>query len=243
MSSQRGRNSRAQRLGLPGPLHLVAMDHGLSMGWTTSQDPPQQVVESCRQHGLQGAICHPGLLDRMAPAKGFEVLLQLHGSTSADRTKSRTAQPMLAVESDCVGVAVEFQSTGPSQALTVTSDLIQTAHDLGLLVLVMANYLGESYADAAIAVVGAGQLDADIIKVRLPEHKPTSAERKQLRRIIEESCPVLVAGGNPTSDLALTLGNAASLGMSGTCIGRHYFDSDTRTRAVSEVKSLFSREP
>lgn len=240
MATQRGRDSRARRLGLPGPVNLVAMDHGLSLGWTPTQDSPLEIIGACQRRGVQGAVGHAGLVARIPPTDGFEALMQLHGSTSADQTKVRVALPSLAAAADCVRVAVEFQSCGPSAAMSGTAELIQLAHDLGLVVLVMANYTGEAYTRATIAVVGASQLNADLIKLRLPSSEPSSNEHALLARVISDSCPVLVAGGDASTDLRRTLSMAKGLGMSGSCIGRHYFDAASRSAALEAVMGTFA---
>jgi DhnA family fructose-bisphosphate aldolase class Ia len=117
--------------------------------------------------------------------------------------------------------------------------LVQQARDLGLLVLVMANYPGEDFTTASIAVVAASQFGADLIKMRLPKTTPTSAELAHLRRVISGAPPTLVAGGSADVDLTRTLALAREVGMKGTCIGRHYFDRAERATAIRTVLRTF----
>ena len=104
----------------------------------------------------------------------------------------------------------------------------------------MANYPVDDYELAAKAVVGATQLGADYIKLAMPSTPPSPVQKSHLKGIIEDAPPVLLAGGDPSEPLAAKLEIARSLGMQGTCIGRHYFDRNTRPSALATVRSAFS---
>lgn len=238
MSSEIGRESRRGRISRSGSINLVALDHGPSMGWTKSQEPPPDIARSCQRLGLSGAVCHVGLL-RELRSLPLETFLQLHASTPADRTKSVVASPQLAARADCIGVAVEYRASGDSCAMATTAALIQSAQDHGLLVLVMANYEAEDYQLAATAIVGAAQMGADYIKVRIPSSVPTAVEVAHLRRVIAGGPPTLLAGGDAARDLGASLAMARELGMQGSCIGRHYFNPCARADAVAAVKAAF----
>jgi DhnA family fructose-bisphosphate aldolase class Ia len=107
----------------------------------------------------------------------------------------------------------------------------------------MANYREEDYAAMCRAVVGAAQLGADIIKVRLPGLPIDNAAQGSLSRILRSSPPTVVAGGDASSKLGEILDLAKRLGMSGSCIGRHYFDHDEREGAVAQALTAFPQLP
>jgi len=193
------------------------------------------IAFACSAAGINGVICHYGLVDKMPMSADFGVILQLHGNTSFDQSKSRVSSPLLASRLDCVGVAVEFQASASSRELAVTSELVQEAHDLGLLVLIMANYRGEDFETAQKAIVGAIQLDADLVKIRLPVNDPVAEKRVRFSEVVADAPQVLVAGGEASTDLEDTLVRASRLGALGTCIGRHYFDGASRTETLRLV--------
>jgi DhnA family fructose-bisphosphate aldolase class Ia len=59
--------------------------------------------------------------------------------------------------------------------------------------------------------------------MRLPAHRPDVTETAMVEEVISEAPPVLLAGGPPDGSLETMLRMAYDLGLSGTCIGRHYF--------------------
>jgi DhnA family fructose-bisphosphate aldolase class Ia len=236
--SETGRRRRLARVARAGAaVHLLALDHGLTMGWTVEQEPPLTVAEECTKLGISGIVCHFGLLPQIGGIADSEIFMQVHASSPGDSQKEVIVSPEVAMRADCVGIAVEFQTAGSSIGLAKTAKAVLEAREMGLLVLVMANYAGEKFSSTNIAAAAAQQLGPDYIKLRIPSSEPSDEELRQLRRIVSSGPMYLVAGGDSQTDLTRTLAIAYEVGMRGSCIGRHYFNSSGRLEAVRTVLS------
>jgi DhnA family fructose-bisphosphate aldolase class Ia len=231
VTTEQGVGRRLARLGFPDVVHLLALDHGMSLGWTDPQDlPPVALASRALANGLRGVVAHRGLIARMTPQVPGELIMQLHGSTAADSSKSQVAEPIDAVRADCAAVAVEVKSSGRSQELSITAKMIMEAHLLGMPVLGMSGYGEPTWQAMTTAVICSTQLGADIIKVALPPNPPTQDEAANFWAVARESPPLLLAGGPVGGDLQGALRTAERVGFRGTCIGRN--DKSTR-RSIS----------
>src|SRR4051812_30136976 len=80
---EQGVQRRLRRLGFPRPVHLLAIDHGLSLGWLDQQDgAPAAVARRAVKHDVDGVVAHRGLLRDLAADGIGNLILQLHGSTA-----------------------------------------------------------------------------------------------------------------------------------------------------------------
>ena len=230
---------RLQRIAQSEAVHLVALDHGVTMGWTEEQSSPKLIASDCFSAGIKTAVCHVGLVQELSSIIGLELILQLFGSTSGDSQKAKIAEVRTAVELDCVAIAVELHIDRSSSQQAESALAVAAAHRYGLPSLVMANYDGDDWRKTGLAIVAGHQIGADLIKIRLPTQDPSDGDREFVSRIVAMNGPCLVAGGDGETDLQRTTSLAHSLGMSGSCIGRHYFDSGRRLRAIETTLSAF----
>jgi len=86
------------------------------------------------------------------------------------------------------------------------------------------------------------ELGADIIKVNLPKNKITDGDRKLLFQVIENSPPVVLAGGSEFKNFEKVLSLAKDLGFSGVCIGRNIFLSDDPIEVLNQIDLIFNNK-
>jgi DhnA family fructose-bisphosphate aldolase class Ia len=232
--TEAGRVNRLRRIG-PRPIHLLALDHGVSMGWTDAQDPPSEIASACAGAGLSGVVCHHGAVEAMHVAGFDAVVLQMMGGMEPGGPKAVIASIETALEMDCVGVSLELPGSASPEALSTMSLLASSARRAGLVVLVMISTSPGDIDGAARAIVGANQLGADLVKVSVEGWASEKARLESTARVIRGSVPVLAAGGSGSSDLRDLLRTARDLGMSGTCVGRHYFEGAERALTLTET--------
>lgn len=242
MLASSGLRRRMSRLSTgDGTIEILALDHGLSMGWTENQQSPEEIARSCVELGVRAVVCHVGLLEELSQVPGLELILQLQGSTRIGGDKVPVSVPSLALAADCAAVAVEFDATGKSASLGGTASLINDSHQAGLPVLTMVKYDSSSLNAVSTAIVGAGQLGGDLIKVGFYGQSFTQRELELLKRVVQASPPCVVAGGESIDILTSSLRIAADSSFQGYCVGRQFFNADTRSARIREAKRAFSR--
>ncbi|MEV0901442.1 hypothetical protein [Actinoplanes sp. NPDC049802] len=233
-----GRARRLERLqSSDGTYRVLALDHGVTMGWTFEQEDPFDIALACAPLGVQGVVAHFGLLPRLSQVRGVELVMQTHASTPGDKAKDVVAPASVALELDCAAIAVEYNATGSSRQMANAAAVVHAAHAVGLVVLVMANYDRSSFRSLGQAIVAASQLGADLVKVALPD-RPDRDALAWGRRIVESSPPCLLAGGDVDVDLSESVALATDLGFRGYCIGRKFFTPDGRRDAFHALRMM-----
>lgn len=239
-SASLGRLSRLQRAGSNLPIHLLAMDHAVTEGWYEAQDPPSLIALECLASGVNGVVCHRGMMRLLPDNARKAIFLQLYGSPVLGTPKSQLLAPDAALTLDCVGVAVELNVNGTSEQLATAFTNVEHAQRLGLLTLLMVNYPADGAKDLTRALAIATQLAPDFIKISLPASHVDSVWSSALRLAIDQAPPVLLAGGKPDGNFERRLEDARQLGFSGTCVGRSYFDQSVRAANLALVRSTFA---
>ncbi|MHB8632985.1 MAG: 2-amino-3,7-dideoxy-D-threo-hept-6-ulosonate synthase [Thermoplasmatota archaeon] len=239
---------RLRRLGLPGAILMVPLDHGVSDGPLAGLANPWAALEAARS----AATCvtmHKGLVARAAPHSGtLGILLHLsagtpHGGDRHDKRLVATVEEALRL--GCDGVSLHLNLGAPTEARQIEeAGRVSTAcQEWGMPLVAMVYPRGPSIPDPAppalvahAARLGA-ELGADAVKV------PFTGSEATFREVVA-GCPVpvLVAGGAQRAfpDLLTDLNQARRAGAAGASVGRNVFQAPDPKRALQEIAKVFS---
>jgi class I fructose-bisphosphate aldolase len=128
---------------------------------------------------------------------------------------------------DAIAVQLNLNAQGLSHAIHAVSLTIGDAgfYDLPVLLMVTAAVGGNVFEAVVDALRISTELGADVVKIALPSEVFTAGESQltMLRKAIDYSPPVVLAGGERRDDFDGLMAIAQALGFSGTCIGRNVF--------------------
>jgi DhnA family fructose-bisphosphate aldolase class Ia len=177
---------------------------------------------------------------RLLPeSKNCAVFLQLYGSPVLGTPKARLLEPDAALTLDCVGIAAEVNVDGPAAGLAEAAACVERAQRMGLLTLLMVTYAAADATSLIRALAIASQLAPDFIKIGLPPVEAMADEPASLRLAMQNSPPVLMAGGKSDGEFERRLRLAKTLGFTGTCVGRNYFHEPLRSASLKLVGDVF----
>lgn len=229
-----------------GTFYLLALDHGLTVGPCEGIEDVTAVIDSTSAHGITGVVLNRGFVPRINPAIQVGVILQEMGlpafnSSKFSKVPTATIEDALRMGVDAISIQLDFASADFDRRFEQGCRFISAAATYELPVLVMVNAHGEENPQFLPHVIRAcTEVGADIIKVGLPPSLEPSV-LDELRRVIAQSPPVLLAGG-PRSEAAFTksLATAASLGFAGVCVGRNVFQSAEPAKTIATIKRAFT---
>lgn len=233
---------RIDRLRSPsGQFLLLALDHALSLGEIQGLHDVATWLRFVDDSRMSGAVVNLGAACHISYSFRKPLVLQMMslpaGSPAAAR-KVRVGSIEVALRNgaDAISVQLWFEDPALADSVAEVSYLIHSAHGYGLPVLLMVSDSATPDPprfDLADKLRIAHELGADLIKASLP---PLTTElRKKVSETIGHIAPVLLAGGAATHDTQHAYAEAASLGFSGVCIGRHVFQSESPTDAVESI--------
>ncbi|GGJ09398.1 fructose-bisphosphate aldolase [Halobellus salinus] len=241
-----GLAARLERISTGGRYLVVPMDHGITLGPVKGLVDLESTVDAITRGGADAVLTQKGVAPRVHGAKndkGF--IVHLNGSTSIgpdsnDKRKTGSVEAALRAGADAVSFHINVGSDYEPDQLTRLSDVIETAHRLGVPVLAMSYARGpgvdEHDADSlAHAVRIAEELGADVVKTAY------SGDPDTFDRVCEATrLPVVIAGGSRGTDreTAEMVRGAMDAGADGVSMGRSIFQHDNPeaiTRAVSAI--------
>jgi fructose-bisphosphate aldolase/2-amino-3,7-dideoxy-D-threo-hept-6-ulosonate synthase len=241
-----GLAARLERISTGGRYLVVPMDHGITLGPVTGLVDLESTVDAITRGGADAVLTQKGVAPRVHDHKnGKGYIVHLNGSTaigpdSDDKRRTGTVEEALRAGADAVSFHINVGSDHEPDQLTELSDVIETAHRLGVPVLAMSYARGpgvdEHDAESlAHAVRIAEELGADVVKTAY-SGDPDSFERV----CAATRLPVVIAGGSRGTDreTAEMVRGAMDAGAAGVSMGRSIFQHDDPgaiTRAVSAI--------
>ena len=222
------------------------MDHGITLGPVKGLVDLESTVDAITRGGADAVLTQKGVADRVHGHKnGKGYIVHLNGSTSIgpdsnDKRRTGTVEAALRAGADAVSFHINVGSDHEPDQLTELSDVIETAHRLGVPVLAMSYARGpgvdEHDAESlAHAVRIAEELGADVVKTAY------SGDSDTFERVCDATrLPVVIAGGSRGTDreTAEMVRGAMDAGAAGVSMGRSIFQHDDPgaiTRAVSAI--------
>ena len=241
-----GLSSRLERISTGGRYLVVPMDHGITLGPVKGLVDLESTVDAITRGGADAVLTQKGVAPRVHDSKnGKGFIVHLNGSTSIgpdsnDKRKTGSVEAALRAGADAVSFHINIGSDHEPDQLTQLSDVIETAHRLGVPVLAMSYARGpgvdEHHADSlAHAVRIAEELGADVVKTAY------SGDPDTFDRVCDATrLPVVIAGGSRGTDreTAEMVRGAMDAGAAGVSMGRSIFqhdDPEAITRAVSGI--------
>jgi fructose-bisphosphate aldolase/2-amino-3,7-dideoxy-D-threo-hept-6-ulosonate synthase len=241
-----GLSARLERISTGGRYLVVPMDHGITLGPVKGLVELESTVDAITRGGADAVLTQKGVAPRVHEHKnGKGYIVHLNGSTSIgpdsnDKRKTGSVEEALRAGADAVSFHINVGSDHEPDQLTQLSDVIETAHRLGVPVLAMSYARGpgvdEHDAESlAHAVRIAEELGADVVKTAY------SGDPDTFERVCEATrLPVVIAGGSRGTDreTAEMVRGAMDAGAAGVSMGRSIFqhdDPEAITRAVSAI--------
>ena len=241
-----GLAARLERISTGGRYLVVPMDHGITLGPVKGLVDLESTVDAITRGGADAVLTQKGVAPRVHQHKnGKGYIVHLNGSTSIgpdsnDKRRTGTVEEALRAGADAVSFHINVGSDHEPDQLTQLSDVIETAHRLGVPVLAMSYARGpgvdEHDAESlAHAVRIAEELGADVVKTAY------SGDPDTFDRVCEATrLPGVIAGGSRGTDreTAEMVRGAMDAGAAGVSMGRSIFqhdDPEAITRAVSAI--------
>ena len=168
----------------------------------------------------------------------LSIILQCFGGPES-HSRRQVASLEKAIFLDAAAVCVQLSWTDPEidrripEICAFTSD----AHSAGMPVLFMVGNVDKS-SDLPRTIRICQEMGADLIKVGFPKDNFASVD--DLKTVLRESPPVLMAGGSASLDIIDTARRVSELGFAGFCVGRHIFNSRTPVQLAMELNEIFS---
>jgi len=241
-----GRSARLERISTRGRYLVVPMDHGITLGPVKGLVNLEATVDAITRGGADAVLTQKGVAPRVHDSKnGKGYIVHLNGSTSIgpdsnDKRKTGSVEAALRAGADAVSFHINVGSDHEPDQLTQLSDMIETAHSLGVPVLAMSYARGpgvdEHDADSLAHAVRIGEeLGADVVKTAYSGDPDTFERVCAATRL-----PVVIAGGSRGTDreTAEMVRGAMDAGAAGVSMGRSIFqhdDPEAITRAVSAI--------
>jgi class I fructose-bisphosphate aldolase len=237
------RQRRLDRLrSASGQFLLLALDHGLSLGAIEGLQDLTAWLRFVDETQMSGAVVNLGAASNLSSTFQKSLVLQMMslpaGSPSVAR-KVAVGSVEVALRNGADAVSVQLWLEDPSLADSVAevSQLTHSAHGFGLPVLLMITdsaTSGSTRFDLADKLRIANELGADLIKVTLPNTLSIEL-RQKVTDTVAHVAPVLLAGGAATHDAEHLFLEAAALGFSGVCIGRHIFQAESPPAVLRSI--------
>lgn len=243
-----GKANRIARLRCEcGPFLFLALDHGLTSGTVAGLDNVARWAEFADQQGFSGVVVNRGRVSGLNPLRRANLILQAVGlprctTGHASRVPVATVADALRYDATALAVQVRFAAEDLSSILSSVANLMGEADGLSIPVLLMVNIEDEDYGASHLAkyIRMAAELGADLIKIPLPAGELGKSELCQIRGVVENSPPVLLAGGGTDDEFITRLRVSASLGFSGACVGRNVFQAEDPVAVVDAIREAYT---
>lgn len=226
---------------------IIPMDHGFTLGQIEGLIDMKKTVSEVSDGGANAIVLHKGLVKGGHRGSGRDIGLIIHLSASTqlnpdpnDKVTICTVEEAISLGADAVSIHINLGAPQESRMLEEAGVISRHCMKWAMPLLVMIYPRGKDIDPYSPKTVGhcvrvAEELGADIIKTNY-----TGDKRSFQDITASSSVPVLIAGGEKTSDLeSLSLiDEAVSGGSAGVCAGRNAFQRDnTRdfVRALSRV--------
>ncbi len=241
--------------GADGKAVIVALDHALASGQVEPLDRPAPLLARIAAGGPDGLILTAGMA-RLHDAGGAPWLLtaDYYATSSVPGVAgdaeihtfaygAAAARARGAAGLKCLLVYGVREPGRLGANVAEVARLIDEAHDVGLPVMVEAVLWGHGIAErdqrvasmVAAAARAAFELDADVIKIPLPDDLDAVAR-------LTDALPVpMVAMGGPASDAAglfAHLEGAVSAGIAGVALGRNVWQSSDPAAYTRALRAL-----
>ena len=219
---------------------LLALDHGLTYGSTSEVVPLPlpPLLDKCS--GLFGGfVATYGLARRLVewPSQ-LSLVLQCFGAPEGlSRRKLSTLEQAIFLDAAAVSVQLSWSDPDFSSRLQDICSFTQDAHSVGIPVLFMVG------GDTKTSELGhkvriCQEMGADMIKVNCTKDQFV-CDSGRLNEMLSVGPPVVMAGGESSGDLVAIARNAAKLGVTGYCVGRHIFQSPEPESVSVQLNSIF----
>jgi class I fructose-bisphosphate aldolase len=257
-----GKTLRLQRiLGPDGHAVVMAFDHALQLGPTPGMDPPDQVLHTAIEAGIDAVLVTPGLLKRYAPVLagrgGPGIIVRLDWSNmwrprEALGFPEGATQPIASVEwalalgADAVLTYSFLGLSDPEAELrnaSITAQMVQAGDRLGVPILVEPMVSRRHPPQVvfrpdlvAMHVRMVTEMGVDLIKTDY------TGDAASFSQVVQASLvPVLAAGGAAT-DEAQTERDARAIlesGAAGIFFGRRLFQASHPKELITRIRRLF----
>lgn len=222
---------RLSRLRTGNHYALLAMDHGLSVGFgdIVESTDIEQTIDSC-QDNISGVVLTYGFARHVTKQSQAPLVLQCFGAPSGNpRAKIATVEQALRLDAAAVAVQIDLKSKFLTGHVREVAEFVATAHNMGVPVLFMMSGVSPgSVEELSSAIRVAHEIGADLIKIPCNTSAlANSADVDQFRSVLASAPPTLFAGGEFNPDIAIEMKAAMQLGFSGFCIGRSIFQADS----------------
>jgi fructose-bisphosphate aldolase/2-amino-3,7-dideoxy-D-threo-hept-6-ulosonate synthase len=241
-----GLAARLSRVGTDGRYVVVPMDHGITIGAVKGLVDIESTIDAVTRGGADSVLTQKGIAPRAHPnLNGAGYIVHLNGSTvvgpdANDKRMTGTVKDAVRAGADAVSLHLNVGSNHEREQIEQLAELTTEASDYGLPVLAMTYARGPDVDGSDPEALGHAarlgeELGADIIKTAY------SGDAESFGRVTESTrLPVIIAGGEPDSDLETlrTVRGAMDGGGAGVSMGRTIFqhdDPEAITRAVSAV--------
>ena len=238
---------RLARLRHPdGFFFLLALDHGLTSGPIPGLPDVRAGIALADRLAIPAVVLNPGSAALLPPESGRSLVLQLVGvprlaKNLHQRVPIASVADSLRLAADAVSVQIDYASDRLPDVLPSIGQILSDAREWALPVMVMVSRPTTSYGYEHLhqAIRVTAELGASIIKVALPDDRPSPRVEALTRRVIAASPPVVLAGGPHSAGFHDQITLASALGFSGVCIGRNLFQSQRPSRFVSRICRAF----
>lgn len=221
---------------------LLALDHGLTYGRSSEsvQLPVDGVLEACSGH-IGGFVATYGVARTIKelPCNISLVLQCFGGPEHQPRNQIATIEDAIRLDAAAVSIQLKWDIKDISDRIEIICRFTSDSHALGFPVLFMINGIYQS-SDLPQMIRMVQEMGADIVKINCAGDRFDNANDDVIN-CLKEGPPVLMAGGPIAIDLTTMATNAANIGLSGYCVGRHIFHSHSPQSIVSVLNSIFSK--
>ena len=243
-----GINIRMNKIFNKNKLFMVPIDHAVNSGPIQGLSV-RHVVQQAVECGVDAVMLRPGMVKNICdiPLKNTSIILSLTGKFDRGVDHRQINSVEYALKCGASAVCAEFKlgSDGDLGNACIASQIVETAHDYGVPVLITVYVLqqqlervGESaYVHACMI---AEELGADIIKTALPENDVV------IRHCLEKvSIPIIIAGGDLIEEelLKKRVKQNLDLGISGIAFGRNIWgrpDAKTIMKTLTHIVHSYS---
>lgn len=223
---------------------IIPLDHGITFGPIPGLIDVTRVITDAEKGGADAIMLRPGLINAVleADATNLGIILCLTGrfDRGVDHVELNSVEYAAKCGADAVCVEFKLGSDGDLENARFASKLAETAHNLGLPVLMTIYALPEyvqkmgSFAYAHACRIGE-ELGADFIKTSLPSDMNIVEECLKSVRV-----PLIVAGGNHynSNELIDNVESMIEMGISGAAIGRNVWGNENPQQMIHKLSSV-----
>lgn len=232
---------------------LVPIDHGVTYGPIDGLKKMDVLFQHLSSAGIDGVICHNGIMQQYHQYFNKNLNLILHLSASTMLSPSQYRKVIVnsvenAVRSGATAVSIHVNLGNEYEDIMLQDfgNVVQKCNDWGMPLIAMVYCRGDnidnkSYIDnIKLAARVAAELGADLVKINYTGDK-------ELFHSVVEGCPVpiLIAGGEKIQDELFykMLEDALDAGAMGVALGRNVFQSRDIPGFLKRIKKIVHETP